>query len=57
MADKFFTCLVRKNKPRVTIRICRKCKLHKSCTQFRDYIQPSLFEVLSLPGVSPGKRR
>jgi hypothetical protein len=45
----FFTCFEKKNRPKVTLKICKNCKLRKTCSQYQDYLQPSLFDNNFLP--------
>jgi len=39
----YITCTCRKNKPRVSVAVCMKCKRSRNCIDYRDYLQPSLF--------------
>ena len=39
----YITCSLRKNRPRVSIAVCGKCRRRMSCPSYGNYLQPSLF--------------
>ena len=44
----YITCNAKKNRPRVNVAVCAKCRRKKGCSDYGDYYQFSLFpEVLA----------
>ncbi len=39
----YIQCPRRKNKPKVAVEVCRKCRHNKTCTTFQEYQNPPLF--------------
>jgi hypothetical protein len=44
----YIICNFRKSKPKVSIKLCGKCKRIRTCTDYGRYIQPSLFPEIVL---------
>jgi len=42
----YITCNYKKSRPRISIAVCEKCKRRTNCPDYRNYIQPPLFEDL-----------
>ena len=38
-------CLRKKNRPRVFVVVCEKCRYRKKCVSYQRYISPQLFDV------------
>ena len=49
----YITCNQKKNKPRVGIVVCGKCRRRRGCPDYRNYLQPLLFPLDSLKGKIP----
>ena len=43
MRNDYITCPHTKSKYRISVAICETCKRMKTCPDYRDYRQPSLF--------------
>jgi hypothetical protein len=43
----YVTCNRKKSRPRISISVCEKCRRRKSCPDYGNYLQPSLF-----PGIA-----
>ena len=43
----YITCNWKKSRPRVSTSVCEKCRRKKSCPDYGNYLQPSLF-----PGIA-----
>ena len=39
----YISCHHKKSRPKVGIEVCRKCRRMKTCSDYADYVQPSLF--------------
>ncbi len=39
----YITCNQKRNKPRVSIAVCAKCKRRRNCADYSNYLQPPLF--------------
>ena len=42
----YITCNYKKNKPRVSVDVCVKCRRRRSCLDYGNYLQPLLFPNL-----------
>jgi hypothetical protein len=42
----YITCNQKRNKPKVSIAVCAKCKRRRNCADYRNYLQPLLFPDL-----------
>ena len=42
----YITCSAKKNRPRVNVAVCAKCRRKKGCTDYRNYCQFPLFPEL-----------
>jgi hypothetical protein len=40
----YLICSRRKNKPKISVEVCRSCKRRKTCREFSQYRNPPLFE-------------
>lgn len=42
----YITCNYKKNKPKVSVAVCAKCKRRMNCLDYSNYLQPPLFPDL-----------
>lgn len=42
----YITCNYKKNKPKVSVNVCTKCKRRMNCLDYSNYLQPPLFPDL-----------
>ncbi|UCH07158.1 MAG: hypothetical protein JSV55_13965 [Deltaproteobacteria bacterium] len=49
----YITCNAKKNRPRVNVAVCAKCRRKKGCPDYRNYCQFPLFpELLEKAGIT-----
>ena len=42
----YIVCNQKKSRPKVGVDVCRKCRRRRTCADYADYLQPSLFHDL-----------
>ncbi|MFQ5645375.1 MAG: hypothetical protein ACE5GM_00445 [bacterium] len=57
--DKYLVCEKKKNRPQVSVKVCRNCRYRFNCRVYNDYLQPLLFpaEALRVPDHVYRKRK
>ncbi len=42
----YIVCNQKKSRPKVGVDVCKKCRRRRTCADYADYLQPSLFPNL-----------